>query len=163
MKQAYIEAGRITNTHGVRGEVKIEVWLDSPESLKKYPRLFADGAEYRILSARPQGRFVIAELEGITDVNSAVKLKGKTVFIARVDARLPDGGYFLQDLIGAEVFDEDGNRVGVLTEILEKPASDVYVVRDDSGTEHMIPAVPAFLRRVDADAGIITVHMIEGL
>ncbi len=163
MKQAYIEAGRITNTHGVHGEIKIEVWLDSPESLKKYPRIFVGGREYPIRSARTQGRFAITELEGIEDVNAAVKLKGKTAYIAREDAQLPPGAYFLQDLIGACVSDEEGRKIGTLTEILERPASDIYVVTDEKGREHMIPAVPAFILHADADEGRVTVHMIEGL
>ena len=163
MKQAFIEAGRITNTHGVHGELKIEVWLDSPESLKKCGRLFVGAEEYRILALRPQGRFAVTMLEGITEINAAIRLKGKTVMIAREDAKLPPGSYFLQDLIGACVSDEEGRRIGTLTEILEKPASDIYVVTSDDGTEHMIPAVPAFILRTDADAGVVTVHMIEGL
>ena len=90
-------------------------------------------------------------------------LKGKTVFIAREDAELPEGGYFLQDLIGASVVREDGASVGTLTEILERPANDVYVVLDPSGRETLIPAVPAFVLQTDADEGVITVHLLEGM
>ena len=163
MKQPYIEAGRITNTHGVRGEVKIEVWLDSPAVLASYPRIFVDGREIRLLAARPQNRFAVAELEGVADVNDAMKLKGKTVYIAREDAMLPPWGYFLQDLLEARVVREDGSEVGVLTEILERPASDVYVVKAPGGREILIPAVPAFIRRVDAERGVVTVHLLEGM
>ena len=163
MKQPYIEAGRITNTHGIRGEVKIEVWLDSPAALASYPRVFVDGREIRLLAARPQNRFAVAELEGVADVNDAMKLKGKTVYIAREDAMLPPGGYFLQDLLEARVVREDGSEVGVLTEILERPASDVYVVKAPGGREILIPAVPAFIRGVDAEHGVVTVHLLEGM
>ena len=89
MKQAYIEAGRITSTHGVHGEVKIEVWLDTPEDLKHYRRVFIDGQEKKLLSVRQQNRFVIVKLHQIDDINAAQPLKGKTVFIAREDAPLP--------------------------------------------------------------------------
>ena len=122
MKQPYIEAGRITNTHGVHGEVKIEVWLDSPANLQHYRRVFIDGQERKLLSARPQNRFAIAKLEDVDDVNTAMPLKGKMIYIAREDALLPPGGYFLQDLLDARVVLEDGSPVGVLTEILERPA-----------------------------------------
>ena len=162
-KQAFIEAGRITNTHGVRGEVRIEVWLDSPDYLKRFPRVFIDGREYQIASAKEHKSFLITALEGIGDINAAMPLKGKTVWIAREDAGLPEGGYFLQDLLGAEVFDDTGAKVGVLEEILERPASDIYVVRDEHGLEHLIPAVPEFIRGADADRGIVTVHLIEGM
>ena len=163
MKQAYIEAGRITSTHGVHGEVKIEVWLDTPEDLKHYRRVFIDGQEKKLLSVRQQNRFVIVKLHQIDDINAAQPLKGKTVYIAREDAPLPPGGYFLQDLLDAKVVLEDGSPVGVLTEILERPANNVYVVTDPDGREILIPVVPAFIIRADAENGIVTVRLLEGM
>ena len=163
MKQAYIEAGRITSTHGVHGEVKIEVWLDTPEDLKHYRRIFIDGQEKKLLSVRQQNRFVIVKLHQIDDINAAQPLKGKTVYIAREDAPLPPGGYFLQDLLDAKVVLEDGSPVGVLTEILERPANNVYVVTDPDGREILIPVVPAFIIRADAENGIVTVRLLEGM
>ena len=163
MKQAYIEAGRIPSTHGVHGEVKIEVWLDTPEDLKHYRRIFIDGQERKLLSVRQQNRFVIVKLHQIDDINTAQPLKGKTVYIAREDAPLPPGGYFLQDLLDAKVVLEDGSPVGVLTEILERPANNVYVVTDPDGKEILIPVVPAFIIRADAENGIVTVRLLEGM
>ena len=163
MKQAYIEAGRITSTRGVHGEVKIEVWLDTPEDLKHYRRIFIDGQEKKLLSVRQQNRFVIVKLHQIDDINAAQPLKGKTVYIAREDAPLPPGGYFLQDLLDAKVVLEDGSPVGVLTEILERPANNVYVVTDPDGKEILIPVVPAFIIRADAENGIVTVRLLEGM
>ena len=163
MKQAFIEAGRITSTHGVYGEVKIEVWLDTPEDLKHYRRIFIDGQERKLLSVRQQNRFVIVKLHQIDDINAAQPLKGKTVYIAREDAPLPPGGYFLQDLLDAKVVLEDGSPVGVLTEILERPANNVYVVTDPDGKEILIPVVPAFIIRADAENGIVTVRLLEGM
>lgn len=163
MKKPFIEAGRIVNTHGVRGEVRIEVWLDSPEYLKSFPRVFVDEKEYKVVSAFVHKHFLIAALDGVSDLNAAMTLKGRPVQIAREDARLPEGGYFLQDLLGAEVISEDGGHFGTLTDIMEKPASEVYVVTDPDGDEHLIPAVPAFVLKADADAGRITIRLIEGL
>ena len=163
MKQAFIEAGRITSTHGVHGEVKIEVWLDTPEDLKHYRRIFIDGQERKLLSVRQQNRFVIVKLHQIDDINAAQPLKGKTVYIAREDAPLPPGGYFLQDLLDAKVVLEDESPVGVLTEILERPANNVYVVTDPDGKEILIPVVPDFIIRADAENGIVTVRLLEGM
>lgn len=160
-KQNYIEAGRITNTHGVNGEVKIEVWLDSPAFLNKFDRLFLEGQERKLLSARVHKGFLIAKLEGIGDVNAAMALKGKTVHILRSDAKLPKGAYFLQDIIGASVQDEQGREIGLLTEVLERPASNIYVVQ--GAEEHLIPAVPEFILSTDPEAGVITVRLIEGM
>ena len=160
-KAPFIEAGRITNTHGVAGEVKIEVWLDSPQLLRRCGRVFLDGAEKRILSGKVQKNFLIAKLEGVEDVKAAMALKGRTVFIDRSDARLPAGSYFLQDILGARVVDEQGREIGRLTEVLERPAANVYVVQGE--TEHLIPAVPAFILSTDPAAGVITVRLIEGM
>ena len=160
-KQQYIEAGRITNTHGINGEVKIEVWLDSPAFLKKFKTVYIDGKAFSLVSGKVQKSFLIAGLEGIADVNAAMCLKNKTVYIDRTDAKLPKGAYFLGDILGAEVVDETGNSVGRLEDILETPASRIYVVRGE--TEHLIPAVPEFILGTDAENGVITVHLIEGM
>ena len=94
-------------------------------------------------------------------MNAAMSLKGKTVFIDRNDAKLPRGAYFLQDIVGATVIDELGKEIGKITEIMETPASRVYVVQGES--EHLIPAVPEFILSADAERGIVKVHLIEGL
>ena len=160
-KQSFVDAGKIVNTHGVRGEVRIEVWLDSPALLKRCGRVFLGGEEKKLLSAREHKGFLIAQLEGVTDVNAAQALKNRVLFIRRADARLPRGAFFLQDIIGASVVDESGAEVGTLAEVLELPTQRVYVVRGE--TEHLIPAVPAFILNTDAEAGVITVRLIEGM
>ena len=160
-KKQYIEAGRIVNTHGVAGEVKIQVWLDSPQFMKSFRRCFIDKREVKLISARVHKGFLIAKLENVEDVNAAMALKGRTVFIDRADARLPKGAFFLQDIIGAAVVDESGNEIGKLADVMETPASNVYVVKGE--TEHLIPAVPEFILSTDAENGIITVHLIEGM
>ena len=160
-KKAYIDAGKIVNTHGVAGEVKIEVWLDSPQLLRRCGRIFLNGAEKKLLSGKVQKNFLIAKLEGVEDVNAAMQLKGKDVFIAREDAKLPRGAYFIQDILGASVRDEQGREIGKLTDVLERPASNIYVVQGEQ--EHLIPAVPAFILNTDAEAGVITVRLIEGM
>ena len=160
-KQSLIDAGKIVNTHGVRGEVRIEVWLDSPALLKRCGRVYLGGEEKKILSAREHKGFLIAQLEGVEDVNAAQALKNRVVQIARTDAKLPRGAYFLQDIIGASVVTESGAVVGRLAEVLELPGQRVYVVKGE--TEHLIPAVPAFILNTDAAAGLITVRLIEGM
>ncbi len=160
-KQQYIEAGRIVNTHGVAGEVKIEVWLDSPAFLRRFPRIFVGGVEKKLLGGRVQKHFLIAKLEGVDDVSAAMALKEKTITVDRGDIRLPKGSFFLQDILGARVVDEQGNEIGTLTDVLERPAQNIYVVQGE--TEHLIPAVPEFILKTDADAGIVTVRLIEGM
>ena len=161
MKERYIEAGQIVNTHGVRGEVKLQPWTDSAEFLARFKTLYIDGAPLRVRSSRVHKGMVLALLEGVEDVNAAMRLKGRTVYIDREDAKLPRGGYFIQDIIGAEVVTEDGEGIGRLEEVIDAPASMVYVVRGER--ERLIPAVPEFILKTDADAGVITVRLIEGM
>lgn len=160
MKQ-YVEAGKIVNTHGINGEVKIEVWLDSPAFFKTFKRLFINGAEKRVLSAREHKQFIIARLEGVEDINAAMALKGKTVEILRADARMKDGEFFVQDILGFTVVDEDGRTVGRLVDAFETPASMLYVVKGER--EHLIPAVREFIVGIDAEKEEVRVHLIEGM
>ena len=160
-KREFIDAGRIVNTHGVAGEVKIEVWLDSPKFFRSFKRIYLGERETKVVSARTHKDFVIAKLEGIDDINAAMALKGREVTVRREDAALPHGAFFLQDILGTRVVDEDGNGIGELVEIMERPASNVYVVKGE--TEHLIPAVPEFVLATDAENGVITVRLIEGM
>ena len=157
----YVEAGRIVNTHGVAGEVKIEVWLDSPEFFRTFKRLFIGGTETKILSARTHRQFVIARLAGVDDLNAAMALKGKTVEILRADAHLKDGEFFVQDILGFRVVDEQGREVGRLVDAEETPASMLYTVKGER--EHLIPAVKEFILGIDAEKEEIRVHLIEGM
>ena len=161
-KKEFIEAGRIVNTHGVQGEVKIEVWLDSPKFFRSFKSIYtAKGEELKVVSSKTHKGFVIAKLDGIGDINEAMRLKGKDVSIRRSDAALPKGAFFLQDIIGAKVVDEGGNEIGTLVEIMERPSSNIYVVKGE--TEHLIPAVPEFIMSTDIDSGLVTVRLIEGM
>ena len=138
--------------------------------MARFARVFQDlqapvhninGAEKRILSAREHKQFIIARLEGVEDINAAMALKGKTVEILRADAHMKDGEFFVQDILGFTVVDEDGHTVGKLVDAFETPASMLYVVRGES--EHLIPAVREFILGIDAESEQIRVHLIEGM
>lgn len=157
----YLEGGVIVNTHGVKGEVRIQPWVDSAEFLKKFKYFYINEKPYRLISGRVHKNFLLAELEGVSDVNAAMVLKGKTVFIDKDEAKLPKGTFFLQDIIGAIVIDENGTELGKLTDVLELPAGNVYEVKGNR--EILIPAIPQFILKTDIGAGIITVRLIEGM
>lgn len=161
MKEKFIEAGEIVNTHGVRGEVKIMPWTDTPEFLRSIKTLYVDGKAVRVTASRIHKGAILASLEGVDDVNAAMRFKGKHVYIDRGDAQLEPGRFFIQDIIGAEVVTESGESVGTLREVIDAPAGMIYVVRGE--TEHLIPAVDEFILSTDADAGVITVRLIEGM
>ncbi len=160
-KNQYLEIGQIVNTHGIRGEVRIQPWADSPEFLLRFKTFYIDGAPVRVRAARVHKGCVIALFDGVEDVNAAMGLKNKTLCIDRADARLPKGSFFLADILGARVVTEDGTELGTLADTLDLPGQRVYVVRGER--EHLIPAVPEFILHTDADAGVITVRLIEGM
>lgn len=161
MKKQYLEAGRIVNTHGVRGEVRIEPWADEAAFLTRFKRFYIDEKPVKVRSCRVHKTMCIASLEGIDDVNTAMTYKGKVISIDRADAKLPKGTVFIQDILGARVVDETGAELGVLEEIIPAPAASVYVVRGQR--EILIPDVPAFILDKDADNGVVTVKLIEGM
>ena len=163
MKQRFLEAGQIVNTHGIWGEVKIVPWCDSPEFLCGFDTLYIDEAPVRLRAARPHKGNVLAALEGVDTVEGAMALKGKTVHIDRADVTLPEGRHFLADLIGLRVVDADsGAELGVLTEVLTPPAHQVYLVKGPQG-ERLIPAVEEFIVETNVDGGYLRVRLIEGM
>lgn len=162
MKKAFLEGGQIINTHGIRGEVKIVSWCDTPETLAGIPVYYIDGAPVKVRAARVHQGNVLALLEGAEDVNAAMPLKGKTVLLKREDLPAPPGGYFLADLLGLTVLDAaTGETLGELADILFPSSQSVYVVRGER--EHLIPAVPEFIEDVDVDGGVMRVRLIEGM
>ena len=163
MKKEMLEAGKIVNTHGVRGEVKIQPWADSAEFLQGFETLYIDGQPRRLLSARAHKSFLIAKIEGVADIDAAIALKNKLVYIRRADAHLPPGHFFIQDILGAKAVDEAGVPFATLKESLPRPGGDVYVLVRDDGEEHLVPDVPAFILEKNVDEGFIRVRLIEGM
>ena len=161
MANQFLECGKIVNTHGIRGEVKIVPWADSPEFLCRLKTLYLDGKPVAVCSARVHKGNVIALLEGINDVNDAMLLKNKVVSLNRDDVELPAGAFFLADIIGLRVIDEHGSELGVLKEILSPSVQQVYVVKGKR--EILIPAVPEFILETNVAEGYIKVRLIEGM
>lgn len=162
MKQ-YLEAGKIVNTHALAGAVKIMPWSDGPEFLKGFSRVFMDGKEYQVVSASIQKGFVLMKFAGIDHVEDAMRLRDRIVYINRDDVKLPEGRYFVQDIVGMKVYDLRQKReVGTLRDVLNLPAGDVYVVQNGTA-EYLIPANPVFIKEIDPDGQLITVETIKGM
>jgi 16S rRNA processing protein RimM len=157
-----IEIGRITGTHGVRGELRIEPWCDSPAFLAGFSAVYLRGDKKKVESARVHKRLVLMKLEGVDGVEAAQALREGVICIDREGVELPEGRHFIQDMIGLSVTDESMGRIGALYDILSTPAHDVYIVRGDDG-EHMIPAVPEFIKEIDINGGVMRVKLIEGM
>jgi 16S rRNA processing protein RimM len=162
----FIECGKIINTHGCRGGVKLESWCDSPEVLASFERIFIKKAggydAYRVKKASVFKQFVLFDLEGIGDMDAALALKNTVVYADRADFELEEGDYFIADIIGCAVIDADNGTVyGKLSEIINRGASDIYVVKTENG-EAMIPAVDEFIDRVEVGTAIY-VRPIAGM
>lgn len=158
MKLPFIEAGEIVNTHGVRGEVKLLPWLDSPESMCAFHRCRISKQDYSILSCRVQNTCNLMRLEGVDTMEKAQALRGKTVEIYREDVE--DGVIFAAELIGMQVYSQ-GNLIGELTQVLDYPGNQVYVVKGER--EYMIPAVKAFILSTDLEKNEMQVTLLEGM
>ena len=164
-KKKHLECGKIINTHGFRGTVKLESWCDSPDVLAGLKTLWLEeGGGYRpcrVKHASLFRQFVLADLEGVESEEAANALRNRVVFAAREDLPLADGDHFVVDLIGLPVIDADsGEALGELIDVKQYGARDLYVVRTATG-EHMIPAVPEFVPRIEEDA--VYVRPIPGL
>ena len=165
MLQQYLEVGKVTNVHGLRGEVRVQPWADSPEFLCQFKTLYVDEAHFpmTVERARIHKNMVIIKFEGPTDVPSALSLRNAILYIHREDVKLPEGSFFLADIYGLEVRDAaSGEVLGEIADVLTLPANNVYVVRGGA-RELMIPAVPQFIAETNIEAGYIRVNMMEGL
>ena len=163
----YLPACKIVSTHGVRGEMKALPLCDGAAFLTKFKRLFstAEGAgETRVLGVRAQGNVILLRLDGITDMDTARAQVGRVYYLAKADARLPKDRYFIDDLLDCEVADADTGRVyGRLTNVEHPAAQDIYTVTDAAGEEHMLPAVPEFVKTIDMENHRILITPIEGM
>lgn len=158
MKLQFVEAGEIVTTHGVKGEMKVLPWLDSPEDLCDFDRCRIDGKEYEIEACRVQKTCNLVKLSGIDTMEAAQAMRGKTVELYRED--IDDEVIFAAELIGMEVFCE-GELIGKIKEVLDYPGNSVYVIK---GTrEYMIPAVKEFILSTDMEKNEMQVKLIEGM
>ena len=158
MKLQFIEAGEIVTTHGVKGEVKVLPWLDSPEDLCDFDRCLIDGREYEIEQCRVQKTCNLVKLSGVDTMEAAQAMRGKTVEVYRDDA--PKGLIFAAELMEMEVY-ADGEMIGKITDVLDYPGNKVYVVKGRN--TYMIPAVKAFVLSTSVDDNRMEVRLIEGM
>lgn len=164
MKKEFLEAGKIVTTHGIRGEVKIMPYMDTPELLSEFDRLFIgkDKKEIIIERARVFKNMVIAKIQGVDTPEDAEKYRNKILFMHRDDLILDEDTYFIQDLIGMEVKDADtGVLYGKITDVMQTGANDVYVIQGEK--EYLVPAIPDVVVSTDVDGNLMLIRPLEGL
>lgn len=164
MKEQMLEVGKILNTHGVKGELKVQSWLDGPADFREIKTIYVKGQPYAIRSARVQGANALLLLEGISSIDEALPLKNQVASARREELPIAEGAHFVADLIGMDAVDEATGQVfGRVTDVLEYPAQDLYEIRGLDGKEYLIPDVPAFVAGIDDERRAIRIHLIEGL
>ena len=165
-KLEFLEAGEIVGTHGVRGEVRVRVECDSSEQFATLKTIYLDatGSKAVRMKARAHKTVALAKLDGVDTVEAAAALRGTVLYLNRRDLRLEKGRYFICDLIGAQVVDDDTNEVyGICTDVSHTGSNDVYHLKTPAGKEVLIPAIPAVVRKVDIDNNSIRIFPMLGL
>lgn len=163
-----LQVGVISSTHGVRGEVKVFPTTDDVKRFKKLKEVILDtGKEQLVLQIEGVKffkQFAILKFKGYDTLNDIEKYKGKSLFVERANAvRLYRDEYFIADLIGMQVFGEDGADIGILKDVLETGANDVYIIERKDGSELLLPAIKQCILDVDVENAQMTVHVLEGL
>ena len=162
------QVGIITATHGVRGEVKVYPTTDDMRRFKRLKEVILDTGKEQITleveGAKFSKQLVILKFKGIDNINDVEKYRQKSLYVTRENAvRLRRDEYFIADLMGLRVRDEDGAEIGVLREVMETGANDVYVIDLDDGRELLLPAIKECVLNVDVEAGFVQIHIMPGL
>ena len=167
MLKEFLELGQIVGTHGVRGEMRLNPWCDSPEFAKNFKKVYFDKngqTSVKVLSCRPHGNVALIVLEGTNSVEAAQKLRNKIIYIRRADARLPEGSWFIEELIGCTVYDADDRTktYGTLSDVFETGANDVWAVSDGE-REYLLPAIKSVVIEADVENDAVFIRPLKGI
>lgn len=163
-----LQVGIITSTHGVRGEVKVYPTTDDPRRFRRLKEVVLDTGREKI-NLEIEGvkffkQFVILKFKGLDNINDIEKYRQKSLYVTRKNAvRLQRDEYFITDLIGLKVQDEDGTELGTVKDVIETGANDVYEVEMADGRSLLLPAIKQCILNVDVENGMMQVHVLEGL
>jgi 16S rRNA processing protein RimM len=162
----FLAVGKLRRPHGVRGEILMEVYTDFPERLQPGTVVFLEGgiAQLTLAKRRSHHQGLLLTFQGYSTPETVGQLRNQLLYV-KADDRPPlgDGEYYHHQLLGLEVISDAGETIGVVVDLLETGASDVLVVRPETGPEVLIPTVDAFMQNIDLAARRISVHLIPGL
>lgn len=163
--EQYLEIGKVVSTHGLRGELRVDPWCDSPQFLCQFKTLYLKKGETKLsVSSRPHKTIAIVKAKGIDTIEEAEKLRGRVLYINRSDARLAPGEYFIQDLMGLDVIDIDTSKsYGKITDVLKTGANDVYQVTDEKKKEYLIPVIDDVVKKIDINGGKVLIKPLKGI
>ena len=159
-----IEFGKIVNTHGLKGEVKVYSYTDNDSRILKLKKVYIDNVEYKVQSMKKYKSMFIMKLEGIDIIEATSKIMNKMCFrqVEKNESNA-DEGYFIKDLIGIEVLNEQGNVLGTLKEVFQTGANDVYEIVDENSKSIYIPAIEKVVKSIDIKSKKMIVELMEGL
>lgn len=163
----FLQVGVISSTHGIRGEVKVFPTTDDPARFKKLKNVLLDTGrerlELEVQSVKFFKQFVIVKFRGIDNINDIEKYKGKSLLVPREDAvELGEDEYYIADLMGMEVFTEEG-RFGVLKDVMETGANEVYIIDSDEHGEVLVPAIHDCILDVNIEEKVMKIRLLDGL
>ena len=161
--QDKFEVGKIVNTFGIKGEVKVTLYTEDISNFKTKRRVYVNAKEMQVENSRLQKNMLILKLKGIDNMNDAENLRGSIIKVNRSKNDLPEGTYYIADLIGLDVYTEEGNLLGKVTDIYNTGANDIYTVKTQDGKEVLLPAIKDVIKQVDIQNEKIIVHILKGL
>lgn len=164
MSEEMIEIGKIVNTHGLRGEVKIVPWLDYPEVFEAFDHVYIDGSvRYDVKSVKYQKSNLIVAFNSLDKIEDAEKLKNKVITVEKsYFDDLPDGTYLVADIIGLRATDGE-NDYGVVTDVFSTGSNDVYVIEENGKKPLLLPIIDGVVEKVDIGGGTIKINIPDGL
>lgn len=165
-ESVYLAIGFLRRPHGVSGEMIMDLHTDFPERIKNGRKVYVgenhEAAEFE--NVRVHGQGLLVKLQGYDTPESAGRFRNQWVYVKSSEVPpLPEGQHYKYELVGLLVVDDNGNPLGELVEILETGANDVYIVRNETGREILLPAIPPVVLNVDMDSRVMTVHLLDGL
>lgn len=168
MIKEYLELGQIVGTHGIRGELRVNPWCDTPEFAKRFKTLYFDkngNDSVKVTSCRPHGNVILMSLAGVDSVEKAEALRNRMLYLKRSDANLPAGTWFIEELIGCTVFDADRRETtyGVLCDVSSTGANDVWYITGNDGTEYLIPAIKDVVIETDVASNAVYIRPLKGI
>lgn len=168
MENKLLEIGKIVNTHGLRGEVKIVPWTDSADDFEYISNVFVKvKSEYKPLTIKNikyQKSNLIVKFAEFDDINEILPYKGMTLYADRDElGELPEGVHYIVDLIGLDVVTESGEMVGTIADVFNTGASDIYDVKRDGKKNLLLPVIDDVVKEIDIENGRVTVNVMEGL
>ncbi len=167
MLKDYLELGQIVGTHGIKGEIRINPWCDSPDFAKKFKTVYFDNRgskKCKVVSCRAHGNIILMKLDGVATIDEAEKLRNTVLYISRAEANLPEGTWFIEELIGCSVYDADTDAFyGVISDVSETGANDVWHIKAENGKEYLIPSIKEVVISVDVADCKIVIRPLKGI